>query len=179
MKLNQGSFVKRALMVGLLAGSGVLAVSSYAVSGVGSVGGCEGKPVARMGADMNPESVANRETKRAATQAAYRAELKQKLNLQPAQEAAWSQFVDSAKADGGQRLDRQALRQEMQQLKTPERLDKMQAMAQQRQAKMQARGEAIKTFYAQLTPEQQNVFDAARPSKGRHGQGHRHGSRQS
>jgi protein CpxP len=177
MKSNQGSFVKRALMVGLLAGSGVLAAASFAMSGAGPSAGCEGKPVANMSAGMNAKSAASWDARRDA----YLSALKQKLNLQPAQEAAWSQFVDAAKIGAGQRPDRQALREEMQKLKTPERLDKMQAMAQQRQAKVQARGEAIKLFYAQLTPEQQSVFDAARPSKGRHGHGHdhRHGPRQS
>jgi periplasmic protein CpxP/Spy len=175
MKSNQGSYVKRALMVGLLAGSGVLAMTSFAMSGAGPAGACEGKPVAKMGAGMHARSAANRDERRDA----YLAALKQKLDLQPAQEAAWNQFVDAAKALGGNRPERQVLRQEMQQLKTPERLDRMQAMAQQRQAKMQARGEAIKTFYAQLTTEQQSVFDASRPSKGRDGHGHRHGPRQS
>jgi Spy/CpxP family protein refolding chaperone len=171
MKSTQGSFVKRALMVGLLAGSGVLAVTSFAMSGAGPAGGCE----AKMSAGMQAKSAARWDARRDAHLAA----LKQKLDLQPAQEAAWNQFVGAAKVGDGQRPERRALRQELrqeiQQLKTPERLDRMQAMAQQRQAKMQARGEAVKKFYAQLTPEQQNVFDAARPSKGRHG----HGSRQS
>lgn len=173
MKLNQGSFVKRALMVGLLAGSSVLAVTSFAMPGAGPAGGCE----AKTSAGMQAKSAARWDARRDAHLAA----LKQKLNLQPAQEAAWNQFVGVAKIGAGQRPDRRALRQEMQKMKTPERLDRMQAMAQQRQAKMQARSAAIKSFYAQLTPEQQSVFDAARPSNGRHGHGHnhRHGPRQS
>lgn len=163
MKSNQGSFVKRALMVGLLAGSSVLAVTSFAMSGAGQAGGCEAK--------MAVKSAAGWDAKRDA----YLAGLKQKLSLQPAQEAAWNAFVEAAKVRPAQKPDRQALREEMQKLKTPERLDKMQAMAQQRQATMLARGNAIKTFYAQLTPEQQSVFDAVRASRGAHGHGHRHG----
>ena len=48
----------------------------------------------------------------------------------------------------------------------------------ERQAHMKQRGEAVKAFYAQLTPEQQKVFDerGMRHGKGegRHG-GHRGG----
>lgn len=40
------------------------------------------------------------------------------------------------------------------------RLDRMQAMAEVRRARMAERAAAIKAFYAQLTPEQQKVFDA-------------------
>lgn len=175
MKSNQGSFVKRVLMVGLLAGSSVLAVSSFAMPGAGSAGGCEAKMSAKMGTErgykMSTKSAADWGAKRGA----YLAGLKQKLNLQPEQEAAWNAFVDTAKGGVTQKMDRQALRKEMRQLTTPERLDKMQALAQQRQAKMQARGDAIKTFYAQLTPDQQSVFDSARLARGAYGQGHRHG----
>jgi Spy/CpxP family protein refolding chaperone len=45
-------------------------------------------------------------------------------------------------------------------------------MADKRHARMAERAEAIKAFYAQLTPEQQKVFDAeAMPNRHR---GHRH-----
>ncbi len=53
------------------------------------------------------------------------------------------------------RLDRQA----MQKLTTPERIDRMRALRAQRDAAMDARADAIKTFYAQLQPEQQKTFD--------------------
>ena len=54
---------------------------------------------------------------------------------------------------------------EMAKLTTPERIDKAKALRNQHMAEMNAasdkRGEATKTFYAVLTPEQQKVFDAA------------------
>lgn len=72
MKSNQGSFVKRALMVGLLAGSGVLAMTSFAMSGAGPAGGCDGKPVAEMGAGMNAKSAASWDARRDAHLAALK-----------------------------------------------------------------------------------------------------------
>jgi hypothetical protein len=42
---------------------------------------------------------------------------------------------------------------------TPERLDQMQAMKTQRDAHMQQRAEATKSFYATLNAEQKHVFD--------------------
>jgi protein CpxP len=63
-------------------------------------------------------------------------------------------------------------------LTTPQRIDKMKEMRTQRMADMSAamdkRGEATKTFYAALTPDQQKVFDAQHARHGHHeGQSHR------
>jgi len=89
-------------------------------------------------------------------------DLKAKLKITASQEAAWSAFTTSMKppADMGKRPDRA----EMEKLTTPERLDKMRALHKERVAAMEAamdkRNEAIKTFYAALSPEQQKTFDA-------------------
>ena len=48
----------------------------------------------------------------------------------------------------------------MEKLTTPERIDQMQALHAQREAEMKKRGDATKTFYAGLTPEQKKTFDA-------------------
>jgi hypothetical protein len=45
-------------------------------------------------------------------------------------------------------------------LTTPERIDRMIAMRAQRNAEMDKRFEATKTFYATLTADQKKVFDA-------------------
>lgn len=165
MKLIQGSFAKRALMVGLIAGSGILAASAFAVSagGPASKGGCE----AGHGQMVHAKWEEHR--------AEHLSQLKEKLKLKPAQEAAWNTFAKASQP--GMRpaeAERQAQRGEFAKLHTPERLDKMLAMSDLRRARMVERTQAIKTFYAQLTPEQQSVFDAeAMP--GRHmGQHHRH-----
>ena len=43
---------------------------------------------------------------------------------------------------------------------TPERIDRMRARRAQHAAEADRRGEATKTFYAALTPEQQKTFDS-------------------
>lgn len=167
MKLIQGSFTKRALIVGLIAGSGILAASSFAMTagGPASKEGCE----ARQGQNVDGKWQEKR--------AKHLSGLKEKLKLTPAQEAAWDAFASAGQPGMHQGVDRQAMRGEFEKLNTPQRLDKMLAMSELRRAKMVERSQATKAFYAQLTPEQQGVFDAeAMPDRHRgHGQ-HRHQS---
>lgn len=151
MKLIPGSFTKRALMVGLLAGSGILAASSFAMTAGGPAGkdGCD----ARQGQKIHAKWEARR--------AEHLSELKEKLKLSPEQEPAWDTFTRATQP--GMRhasIDRQAMRGEFEKLSTPQRLDKMMAMSDARRTRMLERNQAIKTFYAQLNPEQQKVFDA-------------------
>jgi periplasmic protein CpxP/Spy len=85
------------------------------------------------------------------------ADLKQKLQLTPAQDSAWSAYTAAMKPPARmQRPDRA----EFQKLTTPERIDRMRALRAARMAEMDKRAEATKAFYAGLTPEQQKVFDA-------------------
>ena len=151
MKLIPGSFTKRALMVGLIAGSGILAASSFAMSAAGTAGkeGCEG----RHGQAAHAKWEARR--------AAHLSELKEKLKLRPDQEAAWNTFA-SATQPGLRHAgaDRQAMRGEFEKLNTPQRLDRMLAMSEARRTRMIERSQAIKAFYVQLSPAQQSVFDA-------------------
>ena len=99
------------------------------------------------------------------------AELHDKLKLTANQEAAWKTFTASMKpADRGQaqRPDRA----EWDKLSAPERMEKMLERSKQRQDAMATRLSAMKTFYAQLTPEQQKVFNDnfAKPQRfGHHG----------
>lgn len=167
MKSNQGVF-KRVLLAGLLAGSGMLAVSAFAMP--------EGAAAAKPGCEAR-QGHANREAQRAERMSA----LKDKLQLAPTQQAAWDAFVGAGQSGmkhaGG---DRKAMHAEFVKLSTPERLDRMQAMSEVRRAKMAERSEAIKTFYTQLTPAQQKIFDAevmTKRQRGHHGgHGHRHQS---
>ena len=164
MKSNRTSFAKRALVVGVLAGSAILAASSFAMSTGDTAGkpGCE----ARHG-QKDPAKWEARRAERLS-------ELKAKLNLAPEQDAAWNAFA-SVSQPGMHRVggDRQAMRDEFAKLSTPERIDRMQARSDMRRAKMAERAEAIKAFYAQLTPEQQKVFDAEAMT-GRHRGHHAH-----
>lgn len=162
MKSNQGSFMKRAVLVGLIAGSGILAASAYAVSAdrVAGPSGCE--------AQQLHKGESGREGRRAA----HLASLKEKLKLAAEQEAAWNTFIASAHPGPRQPIpDRQAKREEFEKLSTPERLDRMQAMMEMRRARMAERAVATKAFYAQLSPGQQQVFDAeAMPGRHHRGQ---------
>ena len=93
------------------------------------------------------------------------AELKSKLNLQATQEPAWNSFTQSMQYPAQMVRPERASFEKM---TTPERLDMMQAMKAQRDAHMQQRAEATKTFYASLSTEQKQVFDqeTARMMKG-------------
>lgn len=151
MKSIQTSFSMPVLLAALLAGGSVLAVTAYAMP----AGAADGKP--RCEARQDKDFQAQREERRANHMAA----LKEKLNLSTSQEAAWNKLVESAQP--GQRpaeMDRQARREEFQKLNAIERLEKIQPMKEMRQARMAERINSLKEFYAQLTPEQQKVFDA-------------------
>jgi periplasmic protein CpxP/Spy len=98
------------------------------------------------------------------------AELKQKLQLTPAQETAWTAYTAVMKPPARmQRPDRA----EFEKLTTPERIDRTRAMRATRIAEMDKRGDATKTFYAALTPEQKKVFDAE-TARGHHRGGRHH-----
>ena len=97
--------------------------------------------------------------------------LKAALKLSPAQEAAWATFT-SAMQPPGQGTQKRPNREEMAQLTTPQRIEKMQALKAERDADMAKRMEATKACYTTLTPEQQKVFDQqSHPKHPRHGKG--------
>lgn len=89
---------------------------------------------------------------------------KQKLQLSAQQQEAWNTWQQSMQPQPHARLERQDLAQ----LTTPERIDRMRAERAQRSAEADRRGDATKAFYAALTPEQQKTFDAQGPRM-RHG----------
>lgn len=94
---------------------------------------------------------------RAEYRAKRMAALKDQLKLTAAQEPAWTAFTTSMQpGNRTARLDHQG----MDKLTTPERIDRMRALRAQHAAEADRRGEATKTFYAALTPEQQKTFDA-------------------
>jgi len=112
--------------------------------------------------------------------AKHQADLKAKLKLTPAQEGAWTTFTASMQPPvHGARPDRAAMKAEFEKLTTPERIDKMRTLRAQRMTEMNAamdkRGDATKTFYAALSPEQQKVFDSQRMGWGGKGHGGHHG----
>ncbi len=114
------------------------------------------------------------------------------LQLRPDQDAALQTLLaalephhmgdgehgDHHMGPGGPGSDRH---DEFAKLTTPERLDKMSAMMSEhiakRQAEFQKRADAIKAFYAALSPEQKRAFDALPPGAlgGMHGHRGDHG----
>lgn len=85
-------------------------------------------------------------------------ELKSALQLDSTQENAWNAFSAEMKAPVKRPARPQAA--EMEKMTTPERIDKMMAFKSERDAEMNKRITATKTFYASLNPTQQKVFDA-------------------
>lgn len=84
--------------------------------------------------------------------------LKEQLKLTEAQEAAWKQFTDAMHPPAPPAPP--AEREDWSKLTTPQRLERIQELADKRHAEMRRRHDAIRTFYGQLTPEQQKIFDA-------------------
>lgn len=84
--------------------------------------------------------------------------LKQQLQITAAQEPAWTAWAGAVKP--GARMQRPS-RQEFAALTTPERIDRIRAARTQRDAEMDRRLDATKSFYTTLTAEQKKVFDDA------------------
>ena len=128
------------------------------------------KPAAPLGERMGRHDPSNLQ----AMMARRQAEMKAKLKITPAQEGAWASFTAAMQPPayvGGRPTPEQ--RAEIDKLTTPERIDKMRALRTERMTRMSAamdkRGEASKTFYAALTPEQQKVFDTEHKKHGAYG----------
>ncbi|AOZ50986.1 Spy/CpxP family protein refolding chaperone [Chromobacterium vaccinii] len=84
--------------------------------------------------------------------------LHDKLKIQPQQEAAWQTFAASMKPE---KMEKPAMDDKA---TAPE---KMESMMQRQQARMQQRLDALKAFYAQLTPEQQKTMDNLHGPRGK------------
>lgn len=154
---KQALMAKHAYVAALLAGAAAVASAQTTATPPAAPEGAYSAPHGMHGGRGQPDSA-----KMQAFMATRQAELKAKLNITPEQEGNWSSFTAAMKppAMGMQRPDRA----ELDKLTTPERIDKMQALRDKRQATlnqtMHQRGEATKAFYSTLSPEQKKVFDA-------------------
>ena len=81
-----------------------------------------------------------------------------KLNLSPPQEKVWDDYKEVITSSI--KVPKMRDKAELATMTAPERLEKMHAKVKEREAVMARLLEATKTFYAQLTPEQQKIFDA-------------------
>lgn len=111
-----------------------------------------------------------------AEMAQHRAQhLRDALQLRPDQEPALQALLAADQPTAGEHEHMRG-RQGAAPLTTPERLDRKQAKMAEHAARFRQRAEAIKRFYAQLSPAQQRAFDAMRPmGMGRHGHHGMHG----
>lgn len=153
---------KPAVMATLLATS-ALAVLAQAAGG----------PPPQEGAGMQqsePEHRAHRHERMKAHMAKRAAELKAELKLTPEQESSWNAYLATMKPSAPPARPQ---REDIAKLSTPERLDKMREMRQQREAEFDKRDAATRSFYAGLSPEQQKTFDA-RTARRMHDEGRRH-----
>lgn len=152
--------LKISLISGLLLAAG-LAYSQGPMGGpcdgMGPQGGMHGMQHDRMGG-MDP-------TRMQAMVDRRNANLKAQLKITAEQEAAWNAYTEAMKPGANMMNHQRPDPAEMAKLTTPERIDRMQALRAQHMGEMSAamekRAQATKTLYAQLTPEQQKLFDAA------------------
>ena len=84
------------------------------------------------------------------------ADLKTRLQITPAQESAWTEFANTVQSH---KRTQGMNRQDMAQLTTPERIDRMRALRAERAAEADRHGDATKALYAALTPAQQKTMD--------------------
>jgi len=138
----------------------LLALSTAALLGLGStlaladpMGGPDG---ARCG-PMGGEHARHLMERMGQRQEKHQAALKAALKLTPEQENAWARYVDATHFDP--RARHATERKDWGQLSTPQRLDQMEKLQTEHNARMTQRIEATRQFYATLSPEQQQVFD--------------------
>ncbi len=105
---------------------------------------------------MDPARMAERQKQMAERHTQRMEQLKTLLQITPAQEAAFKAFAARTEPTPPKAP---AASEDWSKLTTPQRLDKMQALHDARQAEMAKRIDATKSFYAQLTPAQQKSFD--------------------
>ncbi len=154
------------LLASLMAGAALSAQAQTPPAGpMGGPGG-EQRGMMRHG-PMDPAKIQAMMAKRQAA-------LKDKLKITAAQEGAWAAFTSTMQPSADMHKRRMDMRAGMDKLTTPERIDKMRTLRTERDAQMDKRASATKTFYAALSPEQQKVFDA-QTLHGGDGDGHGHG----
>ena len=91
--------------------------------------------------------------------AQWAARLHDALRIRPDQEQAWQSFQRaSTPSDQDEARQRDAYAR-MGQLRAPQRMDLSIQMMRSDLADMERRGDALKAFYATLSPDQQAVFD--------------------
>jgi len=81
------------------------------------------------------------------------------LRLTATQEPAWRAYVAALAPDPSMEARRRSAADMMAKLPTPRRVDLVNAEMEQDMSALRRQGEAVKAFYAQLSPQQQSTFD--------------------
>jgi len=81
------------------------------------------------------------------------------LRLRPDQEGAWRTFEQASMPSDQEDARRQDTFQRMGQMRAPQRMDLSIQMMRSDLQDMERRADALKTFYATLSPDQQATFD--------------------
>lgn len=89
----------------------------------------------------------------------WTARLHNALRLRPDQEQAWQVFQQASMPSAQEDEQRQAAFERMGQMRSPQRMDLSIQMMRSDLQEMERRGNALKAFYAALSPEQQAAFD--------------------
>ena len=100
-------------------------------------------------------------------------DLKQQLQITAAQEGAWNNWTQSMRPAANRPQRPNFV--EMARMTTPQRIDRMRELRNQRNAEHDRRADATKAFYAQLSAQQQKVFDEQSMGLFGRGGGGRHG----
>lgn len=138
----------------------LLALSTAALLGLGStlaLADPMGGPDAARCGPMGGEHARHLMERMGQRQEKHQAALKAALKLTPEQESAWTRYAEATRFTPPARpaADRQAWIQ----MTTLQRLDQMEKLQTEHNARMTQRIEATRQFYAVLTPEQQQAFD--------------------
>lgn len=133
-------------LIGLAAGAVLLSTSALAIA--------QDRPAAPPMAEKWKEHQHERSEARARA-------LHDVLNLRPDQDAAFKAFLASITPPHmGEGPMPGEEHEGTERLTTPQRLDRMAARMAEHQAEFQRHADAVKRFYAILSPEQQRAFDA-------------------
>lgn len=176
------STVRTTVLAALLATTGLLGTAQAVTPAAPSASPSTAtSPTSPQGSAHHAERHGERHTDRFARMAERHQQrldqLKTRLQLTPEQEPAWRAYVARTGPDShGAAHGPQGDRADLARLTTPERIERMKAWHEQRQAAHQQRMDATLSFYQALTPAQRQTFDqATAPGVMRAGmKGHRH-----
>jgi protein CpxP len=133
----------------------LIMVAAAGISGVASAAEPMGRPGAPDHAAMSAQGEHRPGADMAERMARHQAMLHDKLKLNASQEAAWKTYAAAVTPPPGQGRERI----DWEKLSAPERLERMLAMMREHEVQMGTHLAAMKTFYATLTPLQQQIFN--------------------